>query len=104
VGASPRYWPEGGNGGLIEDQDGRGQREVSAVPERESIVAAIEPVVTPLGLELFDVQFTGTEARGPFVSSSTVAVASTWTRSRRLRNASSPRSTPLTTSDHARSR
>jgi ribosome maturation factor RimP len=29
------------------------------VPERETIVAAIEPVVTPLGLELFDVQFTG---------------------------------------------
>ncbi len=29
------------------------------MPERETIVAAIEPVVTPLGLELFDVQFTG---------------------------------------------
>jgi ribosome maturation factor RimP len=29
------------------------------VPERETIVAAVEPVLTPLGLELFDVQFTG---------------------------------------------
>jgi len=29
------------------------------VPERETIVAAIEPVLTSLGLELFDVQFTG---------------------------------------------
>jgi ribosome maturation factor RimP len=32
---------------------------VNAVPERETIVAAIEPVLAPLGLELFDVQFTG---------------------------------------------
>jgi ribosome maturation factor RimP len=32
---------------------------VSAVPERETIVAAVEPVLAPLGLELFDVQFTG---------------------------------------------
>jgi ribosome maturation factor RimP len=29
------------------------------VPERETIVAAVEPVLTPLGLELFDVQLTG---------------------------------------------
>jgi ribosome maturation factor RimP len=29
------------------------------VPERETIVGAVEPVLTPLGLELFDVQFTG---------------------------------------------
>ena len=29
------------------------------MPERETIVAAIEPVLAPLGLELFDVQFTG---------------------------------------------
>ena len=29
------------------------------MPERETIVAAVEPVLTPLGLELFDVQFTG---------------------------------------------
>jgi ribosome maturation factor RimP len=29
------------------------------VPERETIAAAIEPVLTNLGLELFDVQFTG---------------------------------------------
>jgi ribosome maturation factor RimP len=29
------------------------------VPERDTIVAAIEPVLTTLGLELFDVQFTG---------------------------------------------
>jgi ribosome maturation factor RimP len=29
------------------------------VPERETIVAAIEPLLAPLGLELFDVQFTG---------------------------------------------
>jgi ribosome maturation factor RimP len=29
------------------------------VPERDTIVAAVEPVLTPLGLELFDVQFTG---------------------------------------------
>jgi ribosome maturation factor RimP len=29
------------------------------VPERETIVAAVEPVLTPLGLELFDLQFTG---------------------------------------------
>jgi ribosome maturation factor RimP len=29
------------------------------VPEREMIAAAIEPVLTNLGLELFDVQFTG---------------------------------------------
>jgi ribosome maturation factor RimP len=29
------------------------------VPERETIVAAVEPVLAPLGLELFDVQFTG---------------------------------------------
>ena len=36
---------------------------MSAVPERETIVAAIEPVLAPLGLELFDVQFTGSGAR-----------------------------------------
>jgi ribosome maturation factor RimP len=30
-----------------------------SVPERETIVAAIEPLLAPLGLELFDVQFTG---------------------------------------------
>ena len=29
------------------------------MPERETIVAAVEPVLTPLGLELFDVQLTG---------------------------------------------
>jgi ribosome maturation factor RimP len=29
------------------------------VPEREAIAAAIEPVLATLGLELFDVQFTG---------------------------------------------
>jgi ribosome maturation factor RimP len=29
------------------------------VPEREMIAAAIEPVLTTLGLELFDLQFTG---------------------------------------------
>jgi ribosome maturation factor RimP len=29
------------------------------VPEREMIAAAIEPVLTTLGLELFDIQFTG---------------------------------------------
>lgn len=29
------------------------------MPERETIVAAVEPVLTPIGLELFDVQFTG---------------------------------------------
>jgi ribosome maturation factor RimP len=29
------------------------------VPERETIVAAIEPLLAALGLELFDVQFTG---------------------------------------------
>jgi ribosome maturation factor RimP len=29
------------------------------VPERETIAAAIEPVLTTLGLELFDLQFTG---------------------------------------------
>ncbi|HMG26431.1 MAG TPA: ribosome maturation factor RimP [Acidimicrobiia bacterium] len=29
------------------------------MPERETIVAAVEPVLTPLGLQLFDVQFTG---------------------------------------------
>ena len=51
-------WPEGGNGGLIEARTVEDSGEVNAVPERETIVAAIEPVVTPLGLELFDVQFT----------------------------------------------
>jgi ribosome maturation factor RimP len=30
-----------------------------SVPERETIVAAIEPLLATLGLELFDVQFTG---------------------------------------------
>ena len=30
------------------------------MPERDTIVAAIDPVLTTLGLELFDVQFTGT--------------------------------------------
>ena len=29
------------------------------MPERETIVAAVEPVLTPLGLELFDVQLAG---------------------------------------------
>ncbi|HEY4398803.1 MAG TPA: ribosome maturation factor RimP [Acidimicrobiia bacterium] len=29
------------------------------MPERETIVAAIEPVIATLGLEVFDVQFTG---------------------------------------------
>ena len=29
------------------------------MPERETIVAAIEPVLATLGLEVFDVQFTG---------------------------------------------
>ena len=29
------------------------------MPDRETIVAAVEPVLAPLGLELFDVQFTG---------------------------------------------
>jgi ribosome maturation factor RimP len=32
---------------------------VKPVPERETIVAAIEPFLAALGLELFDVQFTG---------------------------------------------
>lgn len=29
------------------------------MPERETIVAVVEPVLAPLGLELFDVQFSG---------------------------------------------
>jgi len=32
---------------------------VKAVPERETIAAVVEPVLASLGLELFDVQFTG---------------------------------------------
>ena len=36
------------------------------MPERETIVAAIEPVLATLGLEVFDVQFTGS-GRAPTV-------------------------------------
>ena len=63
-----------------------------AVPERvESIAAVIEPVVTSLGLELFDVELTGRGSRpGRSGSSSTATAASTSTRSPRRPRRISP--------------
>ena len=49
------------------------------MPERETIVAAIEPVLATLGLEVFDVQLTGSGRAARFASSSIATAASTST-------------------------